>query len=421
MKTVPGSPNLKGTLPAMPFRRAVADSPQAMSIYFNQIVYDLRRRGQDVVALSLGEAFFDIPAMDFTKLDLVRGYHYSDSQGLPELRQKIAAYYCDHYGANVSGVDDLLISAGSKPLIYMAMLTVLEPGDEVLIHEPAWVSYPEQAKMAGAVPRFIRYDCPVSEFSAHFSPRTRMLVINNPNNPGGRLYTADELRDIYRQCRSRGIYIMVDEAYSDFVIGDEFHSMARIIGDKDGIIVVNSLSKNMGISGWRIGYVIAAPVFIAELLKVNQHIITCAPTILQQYCSRYFDDIIAVTLPQVTDVVKKRERVAAMMDELRIARMGGGTTFYFFVEIGDYPGTSIDFALSLLLDHNIAVVPGSAYGDSTDRFVRVSIGTESEERIWEALVILQRQIRANRHDSEGIAQKLKSLGIPPITGSPGAQ
>jgi aspartate/methionine/tyrosine aminotransferase len=187
-----------------------------------------------------------------------------------------------------------------------------------------------------------------------------------------------------------------------------------VVPDKDGIVVVNSLSKNMGISGWRIGYVIASPPVIKSLLKVNQHLITCAPTILLQYCSRYFDDIISVTLPQVREVVKKRARVALMMDDLGLARLPGGTTFYFFVSIGDYSGTSMEFALSLLLEYNIAVVPGSAYGASTDRFIRVSIGTESEERIWEALIIIKRHIKTHRYDAESTARRLAAMGISPV-------
>lgn len=377
---------------ALSISHNVASLNQAESIYINQIVYDLRRQGCDVTALSLGEAFFDIPMMDFEKLDFSRGYHYSDSQGLPELRSKIADYYHARYNAHVSAADEVLISAGSKAIIYMAMLATLEPGSDVLIHEPAWLSYPEQAKLVGATPRFIPYDTPIELFPSYFGELTKMLVINNPNNPAGRLYTIDELTYIYDQCRSRGIYVLIDEAYSDFVYGDDFHSMAKLFPSKDGIIIVNSLSKNLGISGWRIGYVISDPQVIQHLLKINQHIITCAPTVLQQYCNRYFDEILAITLPQVRDLIEKRNRVAKMLKKLNLPTLPGGATFYFFVSIGDYQGKSNDFALSLLTNYHIAVVPGSAYGSSTDRFIRISIGTESEERIWEALVVIKNHI-----------------------------
>ena len=403
------------TLPPMGLRQSIATSPQAISIYFNQIVYDLRRKGEDVTTLSLGEAFFDIPIFDFYKLDYTKGYHYSDSQGLPELRAKLASYYTKEYGATVDPDKELLISAGSKPLIFMAMLSVMEAGDEVIIHEPAWLSYPEQASLAGLTCGYIPFNCPVESFHKHFSSKTRMLIVNNPNNPAGKLYSRDELLSLYDQCRSRGIYVMVDEAYSDFVVDSSFTSMATVVPNKDGVIIVNSLSKNMGISGWRIGYIISSENVIQTVLKVNQHLITCAPTILLQYCTKYFEEIISVTLPQVRDVVDKRKRVEKMISDLGMVCLPGGTTFYFFVSIQGYSGTSLEFSLSLLLEEKISVVPGSAYGKSTDRFVRISIGTESEERIWEALVVIRRHIEKHKYDQFSIESRLKAIDQKPLS------
>lgn len=377
------------TMSEMKLSSVVGGITDAVSITINQMVYDLKRNGYDPTVLSLGEAFFDIPLFDFSKTDIEKGYHYSDSQGIPKLRDKIAGYYGSHYGAEVDGATQLLITAGSKPAIYMAMLAAIEPGDEVLIHEPCWLSYPHQVSLCGGVAKFIPYDVEPEQFESHLGERTRMLIINNPNNPRGRLYTKQQLRTIYEVCRKRNIYVLVDEAYSDFVIDEPFCSMAEVVPGLDGVIIVNSLSKNMGMSGWRIGYVISSEPFIEALLKINQHLITCAPTVLLQYCERYFDDILSVTLPQVREVVDKRRRISKMMDELGFDRLGGETTFYFFVSIGDFPGTSTDFAMHLLLTKLISVVPGSAYGASTDRFVRVSIGTESEERIWEALQVMK--------------------------------
>lgn len=387
----PPNTNRLSNLPPMRFNPTVDSMGQAESIRINQMVYDLRRAGVDPITLSLGEAFFDIPLFDFTRLDIEKSYHYSDSQGLPELRSKIADYYAKYYGAPVDSNSEILISAGSKALIFMAMLATLSPGDEVLIHEPAWLSYPEQAALVGATARFIPYDTPTSHFREHFSLRTRMMVVCNPNNPAGRVYSEAELRGLYQDCRSAGIYLLVDEAYSDFA-DESFVSLARIVPDKDGVIVVNSLSKNLGMSGWRIGYAISSDPTIRQMLKLNQHIITCAPTILLQYVARYLDEILAVTLPQVRDVTAKRARVAAMIDRAGLTQMAGSATFYFFVGIDNWPGTSVEFAESLLRERHIAVVPGAAYGKSVDRFVRVSIGTESEERIWEALQVMADRI-----------------------------
>jgi aspartate aminotransferase/aminotransferase len=397
--------------PDLSLNPVVASMQEASSIYVNQLVSDRKKAGEDVITLSLGEAFFDVPLLDFNALDVEKSFHYSESRGLLELRFRLAEYYADRFGARVDGRDEILVSAGSKPVIFMAMLTALAPGDEILVPEPAWLSYPEQARLIGAVPRFIPFDAEPSSFADYLTPMTRMLVLCNPNNPAGRIYTADELLSVYRMCRERGIYVLVDEAYSDFVLHDSFVSMAKLVPDKDGVIVVNSISKSTGMSGWRIGYAISHPSFISHLLKVNQHIITCAPTILLMYCEKYFSQILAKTIPQATRVTEKRRRVRDIMDRLGLKYLPGSATFYFFVSIGDFPGSSTEFALTMLLDKKIAVVPGSAYGESTDRFVRVSIGTESIERITAALVEIERMTHINRLDRERLEEGRAGLRL----------
>jgi aspartate aminotransferase/aminotransferase len=385
-----------------------------MSIYINQIVYDLRRRGQDLTALSLGEAFFDIPQFDFGVLDFQKGHHYSDSQGLPELRAAIAAYYGDRYGASIDPDRELMITAGSKAAIFMAMQATLDPGDEILIPEPAWVSYREQAELVGASIKFIPYRCAPVDYVNYVGERTRLLILNNPNNPAGRVLSRGDLEALYRMCQDRGIYLLVDEAYSDFVGDGSFSSLASIAADKEGMIVVNSLSKNLGISGWRVGYVITHPRLLAALVKLNQHIITCAPTILLLYLARYFDQMIEVTQPQIEKVVSKRLRVAQLIRKMGLTCLDGESTFYFFLSIDGFEGSSLDFAMELLLNHGIAVVPGSAYGASTDGFVRLSIGTESEERIEAALAVIRNVIAGKKVDRASLTRKLAEMGLHPF-------
>lgn len=350
--------------------------PPALSVAVNQMVYDEKRKGRDIITLSLGEAFFDIPQFSFEALDFNRGYHYSDSQGIPELREKIAKYYGDFPPSSV------LISAGSKPIIFMAMQAILDPGDVVVIPEPAWLSYQEQARLCNARVVFIPHHIPVENWFRYLTPKVRLVVINNPNNPSGRVYSRDELHSLAEQCYERNIWLLVDEAYSDFVLDDSFRSMAGM----PGVVVVNSLSKNMGMSGWRVGYVIAETDFIQTLLKINQHIITCAPTILLQYLAHYFDQILEHTLPQVRAVVEKRARIARRLDHYGFRYMPGSATFYFFVNC---PGDVHAQAMKWLREDGIAVVPGSAYGASTQQYFRMGIGTESEERIEKALGIMR--------------------------------
>ena len=281
----------------------VSSMKPASSIEINQIVYNMKRAGESVTALSLGEAFFKIPQYDFTRLDFNKGYHYSDTAGIPELRKKIANHYQKNYQAPVFD-NEIIISAGSKPLVFMAMITILNKGSEVLIPEPAWLSYEEHAKLCGAKIKFIPYNIEVKNYKRFITKNTKLLIINNPNNPRGKVYTEEELREIYKIAINKNIFILIDEAYSDFV-NKNFKSMANIAPDKKGIIIINSLSKNLGISGWRIGFIISSPEINKQILKLNQHIITCAPTILSMYVDKYYEKIYKNTSKQIISLLKK--------------------------------------------------------------------------------------------------------------------
>lgn len=395
--------------PTMQLSDKVRSIPEALSVYMNNVVYAMRRRGDRIKVLSLGEAFFDIPMFPFSEIDFQKGYHYSESRGMPELREIVAEYYSEKYRAPVDAEQEVLISAGSKPLIYMAFQAVLNPGDEVLIHEPAWLSYPEEIKLACGVPKFIPYDCPVADFEKYFTEKTKMVVICNPNNPAGMMYTKQELEKLYSICRPKGIYILADEAYSDFVTDGGFHSMAGIVPDKDGVIVVNSLSKNLGISGWRLGYIIARPEVIYQVLKLNQHLITCPATLLSMYVARYFRDIVKVTLPQAQAVTEKRREVVEYIKSIGLKPLDGSATFYIFVGIGDYRYSSMELGLYLLTKYGISVVPGLAYGQSTERFIRIGVGAESMEEIRACMDIIKRVITENEYDDAFVESELKAL------------
>ncbi len=287
----------------------------------------------------------------------------------------------------------------------------MDAGNEVLIHEPAWLSYQEHVRLVDATPRFIPFDTPIERFVDYFAPSARMLVINNPNNPAGRLYSTEELTQLVHLCRSHGVWLLVDEAYSDFLDVKQFHSALEFDSARDTVIIANSLSKNMGMSGWRIGYLIANSDLISKVLKLNQHIITCAPTVLQAYLAKYFHRIIEITLPQARDIVAKRHRVELKLKAIGLDCLPGCGTFYFFVNIGDFPSSSLDLSLYLLLFHNIATVSGSAYGASTERFLRVSIGTESEERIADALMVIRNVLNAPIKVGPLVEARLIELGV----------
>lgn len=366
----------------LPHSTIVEKSIQALSIKFNTMVYEMQQKGEDITVLSLGEAFFDIPLFDFKYLPFPKLYHYSHSRGIPELREKILKYFSENYGVTFDSEKEIIITAGSKIAIHMSLMALINPGDEVIIHEPAWVSFPEQVKLCYGIPIQIPYDKSVYDFEDYISNKTKLIIVNNPNNPTGKVLNLQEMSYLHQLAKKYNLYVLSDEAYSDFVINqDEFISFGNLDIEKTHTIITNSISKNFGISGWRIGYLITNSKLIEQILKINQHLITCPATILEYYIAKYFDEIITITKPQILEVVKKREMISSHMDSLKINYLQGTATFYFFVSIKNSKLSSEEFCLKLLNDYKISTVPGIGYGRSCDKFIRISIGSESTERI----------------------------------------
>lgn len=371
---------------------------QALSIRYNNLVYEMKSRGEDVIVLSLGEAFFDIPLFSFDEMPMPDSYHYSHSRGVPELRQRLAAYYGEQYGVPVDPDTEIVITAGSKIAIHMSLMAILSPGDEVLVLEPAWVSYTEQVKLCHAVPVMVPHDRSIFELDEFITPRTRAIIVNNPNNPSGKVFSLEEMEHLHRLADRNSLFLLSDEAYSEFVADDAFISCGALDPEKKHTIICNSMSKNYGMSGWRIGYVIGRSTLIEEVLKINQHLVTCPPTILEHYLERHFDDILEITRPQIAEVVRNRRELAGFMDACGMSCLPGDATFYFFVSIARSGLSSDEFCTRLLTEHNVSTVPGIGYGASCDRFIRVSVGTESMERTRRGISLIHRLIEETAVD-----------------------
>jgi aminotransferase len=381
----------------------VEDVATAMSIRFNGYGNALKAAGEDVTICSFGEAYFDIPLQPFDTLPFPSLYHYSDSRGLPGLRKKLAAYYDGQYGVPVDAASEIIVTAGSKLGVHMSFMTLLEPGDEVVVPEPAWVSYSEQARLCHATPVMVPLDVPVTELGNWVTPRTRAIVICSPQNPTGRVYTRDELRYLHEVAKERGIYLISDEAYSDFVSTEPFVSCGLDDPEKEHTIICNTMSKGWGLSGWRIGYLISNARVMEQLLKISQHLMTCPATILEQYLERHFYDILEITKPQIREVVEKRSELARYMDGIGLRHMDGSATFYFFVSLDGSTLGSEAFCMRLLSESRVVAVPGVGYGKSCDGHIRVGIGTESMDRMKAALRAIKALIDATQ-DPERAAE-----------------
>jgi aspartate/methionine/tyrosine aminotransferase len=366
----------------------------ASSIAQNELVYKSISEGKNPIILSYGEAPFSMPDIDFSSLDHNKGAHYSESQGLPEFREEVANFHNISYNTNISK-SDIVISAGSKILSYLSCLACLDKGDKVLLHEPAWVSYQEHARLAGASVEFMPYGAEINDLEAYLDKyaNIKMFVLNNPNNPRGYIYTEDEIRSAASICLKRDIFILVDESYSDFCEKGEFFSAGSLVNDHDNVIVLNSISKNFGLSGWRIGFAIGSEQFVHEVNKFNQHLITCAPTILQMALVGKLASLQKEAKPEIKQLLIRRDEVITILKEYDIPFLSGAATFYIFIDVSEWITNTKDFCIKLLKDHNISVIPGGAYGESTNSFLRISFGVESIERIREGINIMIRELK----------------------------
>jgi aspartate/methionine/tyrosine aminotransferase len=377
--------------------RAGGVSP-ASSIELNEKVYQLLREGRDPIILSYGEAPFESPQVFFNHEMIERGAHYSDSRGTPELRARLARYHFERNQALIDPDRNIIVTAGSKAATYLTFLTLLNPGDKVLLHEPSWVSYREHARLVGAAVEYIPMHDEVSTYLGKLETNStaRVLVLNNPNNPRGHLYGADELTAIAEITKTLGIFLVIDESYSDFVKeSSKFLSATRLLADFDHVVSLNSLSKNFGLSGWRIGYVVCNPKIATAINSFNQHLITCAPTILQLAFVENFDSFQTSAEKGIADLESLRPQVAALLDKHGFRRLDGDNTFYFFVDGSSFMRDAKEFTLQLLEEQNVAVIPGNAYGANTASFFRVSFGAESLVRIDEGLSRISAFIGSN--------------------------
>src|ERR1700722_10656395 len=351
----------------------------------------LRRTGADVVDFGAGEPDFPTPdnvkkaadeAIDqnFTK--------YTNAGGVEELKQAIVARHKTDYGTEYS-TKDCVVTVGGKHAIFNLMQALIDPGDEVIIPVPYWVTYKDVVNYAGGKCVFLETDeqCGFQLTAAMveraLTPRTKLVMINSPSNPSGAVFARDQLEKIFRLTNERGIWLMTDECYHRFLYDIEPFSMASLPGAKETLLVAGSLSKTYAMTGWRIGFALAPAPIIGAMLKLQSHS-TSNPASVSQKAAvealRGPQDSVGIMLAEYRkrrDFVVKRLRA---IPGVRCAEPKGA--FYAYPNIGVALGgngasSTLQFAENLLQKAGVAVVPGEAFG--TDRHVRISYATSMHE------------------------------------------
>lgn len=366
----------------------------ASSIQQNELVYEKINNGLQPIILSYGEAPFRLDMVEFSSDDWERGCHYSEGMGVPEFRQELAGYIKKITDVDISWQNNILVSAGSKIISYFIAQAVLDPGDAICLHEPSWVSYQEHARLNGANTFFLPYEKELIDIEdlCHQNKNIKLIYLNNPNNPRGHVYRESELRRLAKFCQMNNIILALDESYSEFVVNEPFFSGVHLIADNNNVVVFNSMSKNYGLSGWRIGYCVANSELIQILNKFNQHLITCAPTNLQLALVGKLENLRDQIKPQLLGLNQKRFAVNALLDKYGLKYLRGSSTFYIFIDISDKIADTKKFVIDFLNDHNVSLIPGGAYGQSTSGFLRLSFAIESIERIEEGIKRLVKKL-----------------------------
>ena len=359
-------------------------------------VFDRARPGS--INLGLGEP--DLPTPGAIRRAAVRAVTeeqngYTSHAGLPELRQKVAQEY-PYLAGNAERV---IITAGSQEALYLALMTLVDEGDEVLLPDPGFVAYPTIVRMAGGVSRFYRlpremdFGFDVEEFRRALTPKTKVVVCISPSNPTGRVLSRRDVRDIGYLLRQQGAYLISDEIYRDlYYTAERPESLSSIY---DRTIVISGLSKSLSMTGWRLGWLAGDEDVVKAALVLHGYVTTCASTVSQKASLVAWD--LEATKARATFRSTFRARrdhlLKLILSELRLRAVTPDGAFYTMIDTGGY-GSSMVVA-ERLLDHGVITVPGAAFGQESEDFLRVSFCadeatlTEGIKRIKRGLDSLQ--------------------------------
>ncbi|HAV00014.1 MAG TPA: pyridoxal phosphate-dependent aminotransferase [Lachnospiraceae bacterium] len=350
--------------------------------------FDIASERKDVISLGVGEPDFDTPwhirEEGIWSLEQGRTFYTSNS-GLMELRQEISNYIGRKIGVNYDPKKEIIITVGGSEAIDIGFRAMIDPGDEVLVPQPSYVSYEPCAFLADAKPVIIElkneneFRLTPEELEEAITDRTKILVLPYPNNPTGAIMERGDLEKIVDICIKNDIFVMSDEIYSELTYGTEHVSIASFPGMKERTILINGFSKAFAMTGWRLGYACGPEEIIAQMTKIHQFAIMCAPTTSQYAAVEALKNGDADVDMMRESYNQRRNFLMHSFREMGLPCFEPYGAFYVFPCIKEFGMTSEEFAFALLDAENLAVVPGSAFGDSGEGFIRISYAYSLEK------------------------------------------
>ena len=357
--------------------------------------FDIVAQSKDVISLGVGEPDFDTPwhisRAAVTCLEN-GGTHYTSNLGTPRLRAAIAAYLKRRFGAEFDPSNEILVTVGVSEAIDLAIRALASPGDEILYHEPCFVSYPAAIRLAHAVPVAVEtrvenaFRLTVDDLEKKVTPKTKALLLNFPCNPTGAVLSRGEIESILEFARRHDIVVLADEVYSelDYSLADgdtdtvlsSFSSFPRF---RDRVVLLNGFSKSWAMTGYRLGYACGAPDIIDAMMKIHQYGIMSAPTLAQAAGVEAMDHGDKNVARMRAEYRKRRDFLAGALNAAGLKTLVPGGAFYLFPDVRSAGLSSEEFAMKLLKEHKVACVPGVAFGSCGEGFVRMSYATSLDK------------------------------------------
>ncbi len=366
--------------------------------------FDLLSSVEDIISLGIGEPDFVTPwhIREAGTYSLEKGYTmYTSNSGMPELRQELASYLELHYGISYHPEHEILITTGSSEGLDLALRAIINPGDEVIIPDPCYVAYPADIILAGGVPILIpineenNFVVRATDIAARITKQTKAILVGYPANPTGAVMSKKEARAITELAKKHDLLVISDEIYARLVYGGEHICLPSLPGMKERTILISGFSKSYAMTGWRIGYVAAERRFIQALAKIHQYTMLSAPTIAQMAAIEALRNGEAEVKKMVQEYNRRRRFMVKRLNEIGLSCFEPKGAFYAFPSIKATGMSSEEFAEKLLLEEQVAVVPGTAFGACGEGFVRCCYAT-SLSNIEEALRRIDRFVRRNR-------------------------
>jgi aminotransferase len=355
--------------------------------------FDIINEMEDVISLGVGEPDFVTPwnVREAGIYSLEQGHtHYSSNAGFIELRVEIAKYLHRRFNLNYNPEDQILVTVGGSEGIDIALRALVGPGDEVIVPEPSFVAYKGCTAFTGATAKVLNlraedeFKLTPEALEAAITPKTKVVIIPFPNNPTGAIMTRDELAGIVEVLKDKNIIAISDEIYSELCYGDKHVSIASFPEMKEKTLVINGFSKSYAMTGWRLGYICGHPVLIEALKKIHQYAIMSSPTTAQYAAIEALKSGDSSVEEMCREYNRRRRVLLTGFKKMGLECFEPLGAFYIFPSIKSTGITSDEFCEQLLLSEKVLVVPGNAFGECGESFIRVCYASSMED-IVEAL------------------------------------